>query len=459
MSKSFHFSIFVVFTLLLVLYTSCKKKNSIFGNNISFSTDTLVFDTVFTTIGSTTLNFKVYNKDNNDLNIESVSLAGGENSPFRFNFDGYKGTSAKNVTILANDSAFCFVEVTLKVNNTTNPLIIEDSLCFTVNGKKNYINLAVWGQDAYFHYNDLNEGIWPNDKPHVIYGYAAVDSAKSLIIQKKTKIHLHKKSLLFNYKGTLRLNGEKGEEIELLGDRLEQDYKNISGQYYGLYSDSPQLTYLNHVKIKNGTAGIHVFNSSKQTSPTVIVNNTEISNNSSYGVFLFDRANVQFNNTLIHKNGVHALLVLQGSQFQFNHCNILNYGDGEGTSSCLGIRNYFQSDGTTFVGNITNSSFTNCVIYGNAEKQLAFDTIQFENSKVEITFDHCVIRTPSQLHKFYKETQFDTDPLFNAPFNADYKFSPSSPLNNKGKAGILNTDILLNTRSTITPDIGVYELN
>ena len=82
-------------------------------------------------------------------------------------------------------------------------MVVEDSIRFRTNGVDQYVNLAVWGQDAYFHYNDLNEGVWPNDKPHVIYGYAAVDSSKTLTILAGTKVHLHKNSLLYVYKSTL----------------------------------------------------------------------------------------------------------------------------------------------------------------------------------------------------------------------------------------------------------------
>ena len=39
---------------------------------LDFSTDTLSFDTVFTTIGSATKHFKVYNPHNENLRIESV---------------------------------------------------------------------------------------------------------------------------------------------------------------------------------------------------------------------------------------------------------------------------------------------------------------------------------------------------------------------------------------------------
>jgi len=160
--------------------------------NLTFSTDTVVFDTVFTTVGSTTKQFKLYNPSNKPLKIDKIKLMGGEQSPFRINVDGLKGPDVSDIIVEAKDSLFVFVEVTLGVNNQTLPLVVEDSIQFTTNGTNQFIQLAVWGQDAYFHYKDLNEGIWPNDKPHVVYGYAAVDSSKTLEIQAGTHIYMHK---------------------------------------------------------------------------------------------------------------------------------------------------------------------------------------------------------------------------------------------------------------------------
>jgi hypothetical protein len=61
----------------LSLTTSCGKNKSFSKKHLSFSVDTLVFDTVFTTIGSTTQQFKIYNNENKTLIIEEIELMGG----------------------------------------------------------------------------------------------------------------------------------------------------------------------------------------------------------------------------------------------------------------------------------------------------------------------------------------------------------------------------------------------
>ncbi|MCC6701845.1 MAG: hypothetical protein IT221_09995, partial [Fluviicola sp.] len=103
--------------------SSCKKNKGMSNGNLEFSVDTLVFDTIFTTIGSTTQQFKIYNNDKKELKIDEVELMGGSSSPFRMNLDGLMGTSFSNIDIPAEDSLFCFVEVTLQVNGQLLPMV------------------------------------------------------------------------------------------------------------------------------------------------------------------------------------------------------------------------------------------------------------------------------------------------------------------------------------------------
>ena len=292
---------------LVILTTSCKKKNFLSKKNLSFSIDTLVFDTVFTSIGSTTKQFKIYNKENKTVNISDIELMGGDASPFRMNVDGIMSTKIQDIELEGKDSLFVFVEVTLAVSGQNLPLIIEDSIRFKTNGVDQYVKLAVWGQDAYFHYKDLNEGIWPTDKPHVIYGYAAIDSAKTLEIQAGTQIYLHKNALLYVYKSTLNIQGTIGNEVVFQGDRLEQDYQDISGQYYGIYFEKARPSTINYAII-----GISNFYNDYSSGTTNVGSINE-------GVF----QNCIISGTLPTEMAIDTIQ-MQGVtiNFDFNHCLI-----------------------------------------------------------------------------------------------------------------------------------------
>ncbi len=76
-------------TICLSTY-SCKKDEILTDPSakLDFSVDTIMFDTVFTTIGTTTQALIIYNDNSQPLMISSVRLAGGNASPYRLNLDG-----------------------------------------------------------------------------------------------------------------------------------------------------------------------------------------------------------------------------------------------------------------------------------------------------------------------------------------------------------------------------------
>jgi hypothetical protein len=439
---------------------SCKKNNLLSKKNLSFSVDTLVFDTVFTTIGSTTKQFKIYNKESKTVQIDEIELVGGESSPFRMNVDGLMGTKMTNIKLEGKDSLFVFVEVTLDINSQTLPLIIEDSIRFRTNGKDQYVKLAVWGQDAYFHYKDLNEGTWPNDKPHVIYGYAAVDSAKTLNIQAGSQVHLHKNAIFYVYKSTLNVQGTIDNEVVFQGDRLEQDYQDISGQYYGIYFQEARPSTIDYAIIKNGTSGVHLFSEDPtNTGYTLTMTNTIIQNQARYGVFIYSGAKVKAENCIISKNGTHALLVLEGGDFNFNHCDLLGYGASP--NPAVGISNFFTNyqTATTNVGSINEGVLYNCVVSGSLATEMAIDTIQLAGVTLNFDFKNCLIKSETiQTDSFYQSIIWNNNPLFTDPSIYDFSFLVNSPLNGNGFATSVITDIFGNPRNN-PPDIGAIELN
>jgi hypothetical protein len=306
----------------------------------------------------------------------------------------------------------------------------------------------------------LNEGVWPNDKPHVIYGAAIVDSAKTLTIQAGTKVYLHKNALLYVYKGALQIEGQLGNEVVFQGDRLEQEYQNVAGQYYGIYLHQALPSSINYAILKNGTSGVHLYSEDpSNTSYTLNIQNTKIFNQARYGVFIFAGAKVKAENCLISHNGTHALLVLQGGDFNFNHCNLLGYGPS--SNPAVGISNYYNdyNQNQTLVSSIEEGVFKNCVIYGNLDTEIAMDTIQMAGVVLNFDFNYSVFKSETT----YTDTFYGTNlfwnlvPLFSNPSEKDFTFSFSSSLSNKGINSAVSSDIFGQPRNN-PPDIGAVEL-
>ena len=143
--------ILFILIVLLLAGQACKKNNQINPDaslKLSFSADTVLFDTVFTSLGSATHQLRIYNTNSDDLKISSIRLLGGEASPYRFNLDGENDIEFYDKVIPAGDSLFSFLRVTINPNDLNTPFVVEDELEFITNGNTQIVKLLAWGQNA-----------------------------------------------------------------------------------------------------------------------------------------------------------------------------------------------------------------------------------------------------------------------------------------------------------------------
>jgi hypothetical protein len=121
------------------------------GNiHLTFSEDTVSFDTIFTTRGSTTQWLTVRNPNRNAVEVTSIALAGGDSSPYKVYVNGKSGTDFTNQLLLGKDSMLVLVEVTIDPADQNLPFLVKDSLVFNTNGNAQDVKLNAWGQDAHF---------------------------------------------------------------------------------------------------------------------------------------------------------------------------------------------------------------------------------------------------------------------------------------------------------------------
>jgi len=189
---------FLFLLILLFVFSECTKDELNTDQNfkLEFSNDTVLFDTVFTSIGSITKALVIRNTSDSRINISNISLARGKSSPFRLNIDGTAAEDYTNLEIAANDSAYIFVKVTIDPKNLNNPMIESDSIVFKTNGQIQDVKLVAWGQDAYFYTDTVFEGTVSllTDKPHVIYGKLIAGNTCNMIIDAGTRVYFNKGS-------------------------------------------------------------------------------------------------------------------------------------------------------------------------------------------------------------------------------------------------------------------------
>jgi len=466
------------YILLLVLaigyLISCEDEKYLSSSDVKlrFSVDTVMFDTVFTTIGSTTQHLKIYNPYNQKVLISSVKLAKGETSNFRLNINGVSANEVKSMEIAPFDSLYIFVEVTIDPSGQNLPLVVKDSIEFITNSNRQYVDLVAWGQDfKLIKREKLKSTTWTNEKPYLIYNYAYVDSNAILTIQPGTKIYFHKDAGLY-VKGSVIAKGTVENPILFHGDRLEDVYANVPDQWNGilLYSGSKNNEFSN-VEIKNANIGLQVGNIENEGFATVKLNNTKIQNMAYAGIFAM-KSEIVADNCLITNCGFYAVALLVGGSYEFTHSTIANYWGGYSlkarSTPALQIQNYIivQKDKPAYVGDLAKADFGNCIITGNAfdgnEVLLSKNSEALFNYK----FDRCIL----QVADTFKTTNVDhylnilkgVDPKFVDPYKKfNFELDTLSPAKDAGKlsyAKLFPTDMKGRDRlGDKGPDLGALE--
>lgn len=455
---------------MVLFFSECRKRDKITKDpsvKLAFSTDSILFDTVFTTIGSTTKRFKIYNPHSEKVIISDIRLVKGNQSNFRINVDGFPGPSISNVEIAANDSAFVFVQVTVDPNSANTPMVIYDQLQFNTNGNEQKVILEAWGQDAYFHKNEVICGdlTWPTDKPHVIYGLVAVGypnicEGSSLTIQPGTIVHGHVGGTILTYKSSLNAVGTSASPITFRGDRLEDyllyDADSVSGQWRGLYFIQANESKIENATIRNAVIGIQVDTLS--AGNFVNLNKVKVEN-TLYSGIVSQGGNIKAENCLFGNAGTNSAIISIGGTAEFNHCTFGNYWiDGIRKDPCLLVQDYYEYNGGAIHRPFTNVLITNSIIYGNIENEVVIDVI--DETKVKL--DNCLYKqnADNSTPQFFNNSILNQDPLFENNTNLwIFKLKSGSPAINKGNISYptqLNDDIDGKPRDS-QPDLGCYE--
>lgn len=457
---------FLLLMISALLIISCRKEDDFDDNpslRLGFSTDTLAFDTVFTSVGSATRWLKVFNPSKHPINISSVRLEGGRESRFRMNVDGEAMSEISNVELAGGDSLFIFVRVTVDPNQQNTPMVVEDRIEFQLNGQWQQVQLVAWGQDAYFYRRAILQGdlTWTNDKPHVIYDWIIVDSSYSLTIQQGTRVHLHAHAVLaVNTDATLRVQGSVDEPVHFLGDRLEQAYQDVPGQWGRIWLSPGSINnVIDHALIENGQVGLQVDTLGNSSQPTLKITNSVIRNMSIAGMLL-QGSWVEVNNCLIGDCGEFSVVLNIGGKYDFRHCTIGNYySDGIRQTPTVALNNYYLYQGDTIARPLEQAYFGNCIIWGRNSEELVYD--RTPRAAFEYQFDHCLIRTEKSLSDplRYISCIRNADPLFNDPYEQDLSLKENSPAINAGNLQIalgIPADLLGNSRVP-DPDLGALE--
>ncbi|MEN0048288.1 MAG: right-handed parallel beta-helix repeat-containing protein [Bacteroidota bacterium] len=456
---------------------------------LEFSVDTLRFDTVFTQLGSATRILKVYNRYDERIRIDKITLVDNAGGKFRMNVDGFSSNEVVDIEIEGNDSLYIFSEVTIDPDQplSASPFVIESSIRFETNDSEQSVLLEAWGQNANYIPSRFGKGtlnvlsgdaIWDDPKPYVIYGWLFVDNG-TLTLPAGTRVYIH--GALVNNEnigvyndgrlwilenGQLNIEGTKENPVIIEGDRLEEAFDEEAGQWFGIYiAPNSRGNRFRYAEIKNGAFGVYV-----DSAATLVAQNTRIYNTLSSGI-LGRHASVDLENCLIYNNGGNSVQFEFGGDYNFDYCTLASYGVDASSIALSNFWCYVQGNLGCEVGGVyrMNANFRNSIFFGSRDEEVVLiDAIQSGKEGFDYNFENCIVKVGDDLLEDYpnfydfcqncpQEVDRNT-PLFLDVNEDDYQLDSLSIAIGAGiPIEELGLDIDGKIRDAEMPDVGCFE--
>lgn len=367
-------------------------------NVLTFSTDTVRMDTVFSTVPSSTRSFWAYNRSGNGLRCTSVRLEGGNQSGFRVNVDGVylspeQGYKANGIEVRDKDSIRIFVELTSASANSEQPKHIGDNLVFTLeSGREQKIPLDAWTWDARFLRNAVvsHDSVVTAGKPLVVYGMMTVEEGATLTISPGTTMYFHNNAGI-DVKGTLVCKGTQSEQIVLRGDRLDHmfdylPYDRMSGQWQGVhFRETSYENTIDYTDIHGTFDGVRI-DSSDVARQTLAISNSTVHNCQGNAIGIVN-SKVTVDNCQL-TNALGNCLSVNGGDVTVNSSTLAQFYPFD---AARGSAIYFSG----MEHSLVSMKCSNTLITGYADDELMGSKPTGDNTNAfSYSFANCIIRTP-----------------------------------------------------------------
>ena len=383
-------------SIVLCYFTGCSeyKVSDDPTLRLSFSHDTVRFDTVFTAQGSATMQVKVYNRNSNALLIDRVWMENGQF--FRVNIDGEtRPNLITSMQLDGGDSMYVFVRVAIDTLHQNNPVLVSDDLHFHLSGGATQsINLQAYGQDVErIGKSGCGTTEFPRsftftaDRPYLLFDTVIING--QMTIRPGATLYMHQGACLMVY-GNVSASGNPDQPIRICGDRLDRlfdsvPYRFAGGAWDGIYlidvkdksmSGFTSTYDLNYVDILSGTVGLMcVSDRTNGNLSRLTMNVCRIHNHSLYGLYI-SHMDACVTNTEISNCAAYCVYC-DGGKHDFVHSTIASYFG----STNIRIQSVpKEPTAAVFINNLskeepaTKTSFYNSIITGYLTNQLVVAT-------------------------------------------------------------------------------------
>ncbi len=452
------FACFAVSCLFYLI--SCTPANEILNTSsplrLSFSRDTVLFDTVFTAKPTFTRRLVVYNRNKNALIINEMNIAGGQNSPYSITVFGETKTTFRNIRILGNDSLLVLLNASINPKQQDLPFIVRDSILFSINGNSQEVKIIGWGQDAHYLRNQRirQNTVWSGKKPYIISGILQVDSLRNLTIEQGVTVYMDINAAIL-VKGSLTINGTVLDKVNFRGVRLDRRYEQVAGQWDAIYFDAgSRNNKINYAHIRNGNVGLRIgAPPDNDTIPELIVENTIIENMRFRGLISFS-SDVYMANTLINNCTQNVVACLAGGDYTFLHCTFANTETRFFTDEpTVYMANFYRLPDESVLKSPLSLTMINCIVWG--DRAIDFQLNSAADVPAKWLVRNSLLKTTDNQFN-NNDNILNQRPRFKSAFRSNFQLDSLSPAIDKGIPVGITTDLEGVVRDA-KPDLGAYE--
>lgn len=417
----------VLFSLGLM---ACHKANEITSDSdvkLSFSTDTVYFDTVFTSVGSANKRIRIYNKEQKAVRVSKIMLSGESGSYFSLIINGNPTNQMEDLQINGNDSISIYVKVNINPDDQYQPFIVQDSILFNTNGNRQSVPLVAYGQNAIFINNQVisANSTWTSTLPYIISNSVTIAAGATLNIRPGTRVLFHGASSM-NVMGCLRAEGTKERPVIFASDRLEPYYSEEPGQWSGIriHSNSSNSSIRNAL-IKNAVVGITVDSLSFNSAPKLVLSNTIVRNMQAAGLAGYGTEINAFNN-LFYNCGQYLFYAVGGGRYNLKQNTFAGYNY---RLPRITPAVYFSDLSAGYLSGDLRLELINNIIWGSLAEEILIENKT--GFKVEADVRNNILKT--LLQNFDDQlNQLNVDPFFINPNIWNFELEEGSAALNTG---------------------------
>jgi hypothetical protein len=421
--------------------------------NLTFSTDTVQFDTLFAERLSITKRLKIKNPTNKAVNISSIGFR-NQSQAFQLTLNGRTQASFSDQLLLAEDSVLLLISANIDQGDEDNPFVIRDYLEIVNQNNSQSVVFEAWGQNA----NYLSDVIldcntrWTSERPYVLSGVIQVDSSCVLSIEPGTRIYSAPETFLI-VNGSLQAEGDLENPISFTNDRLDEPFASSPGQWGGIvFLEDSKDNYFKYTTLKNALFGVNLNIYNPDNEPDLMMENCFVGNMAISSVISlnsdFSAINSVFYNTVSgtvsHTGG--------GSAY-YTHCTIANYLNTSREDPAAFFSDLaFDNNDNEILAPIEVQLLNN-IIYGRIPDEIQF--FEQQEGNLNFSFSHNLFRSSIEILSQNNSIR-NQDPSFVEVGNEDFRLGEDSPAIDAALSTEISTDIQDQARGP-APDLGAYE--